>query len=199
MPKSYCSWCTYRAQSHLPRNLEKSQQPPLHTRPEHSAKSEASRRLPSSRLIHQTPCVPMPDPHSLQAYQSMRCPLLCLCPRHLADQQQGLPLRAIAREAGRHGRPGDDVPQAAHSVEHVARGGHGAAPGVEGEEGVCDDGVSVEEVPAEEPTVERAPEAEVAGARGGGEQRRHVGGVARGERGVCGQGLRVAREGRIGR
>jgi hypothetical protein len=64
----------------------------------------------------------------------------------LAEQAERLGLRAVSRQAGRHCRPGDEVPQAnGHSVEHAARGDHGAALGVEREERVGDDGVGVEE------------------------------------------------------
>lgn len=66
----------------------------------------------------------------------------------LAEQSQRLGLRAVPREAGRHSRPGDEVPQAGgHAVEDAARGGHGAALGVEREEGVGYDGVGLEEGP----------------------------------------------------
>jgi hypothetical protein len=61
-----------------------------------------------------------------------------------------------------------------------------AALGVHSEKGVGDNGVRVEELGSEETAVERAAETEVAGARGSGEERRRVGGVAGGEGQVCG-------------
>jgi hypothetical protein len=61
-----------------------------------------------------------------------------------------------------------------------------AALGVHGEEGVGDHGVCGEDIGKEEAAVERAAESEVAGVRGGGEERRCVGWVGRGECQVCG-------------
>jgi hypothetical protein len=60
---------------------------------------------------------------------------------------------AVPREAEGHGSPGDEVPQAAHSVKHPARGTHVAALGVHSEKGVGDNGVRIEEFGAEETAV----------------------------------------------